>query len=237
MQVLQQPKGKYTDNSQVIKKLGFLPIENIDLLVEHKPYQQAIKRAMDIVLSLAAIICLSPVLLLIAILIKLDSKGPVMFEQERIGYKEKRFNMLKFRSMVVDAESQFEKVQALNETNHIMFKSKDDPRITRVGKFLRKSSLDELPQLFNILKGDMSLVGPRPPIERELVNYEKWHYVKFLRPQGLTGLWQVSGRAEIKDFDDVIHLDYQYNKNWNILTDIKIILKTIPVVLSAKGAD
>lgn len=237
MPVLQKPQEHYTDNSQVMKKLGFLPIENIDLLVEHKPYQQAIKRAMDIVLSLTAIICLSPVLLLIAILIKLDSKGPIFFEQERIGYREKRFNMLKFRSMVVDAESQFEKVKALNETNHIMFKSKDDPRITRVGKFLRKSSLDELPQLFNILKGDMALVGPRPPLERELVNYEKWHHVKFLRPQGLTGLWQVSGRSEITDFDDVIHLDYQYNKNWNIWFDIKIILKTVPVVLFGKGAD
>lgn len=237
MQVLQQPQEQHTDNSQVMKKLGFLPIENIDSLVEKKPYQQAIKRAMDIILSLTAIICLSPVLLLIAILIKLDSKGPVLFEQERIGYKKKRFNMYKFRSMVVDAEAQFEKVKTLNETNHIMFKSKDDPRITRVGKFLRKSSLDELPQLFNILKGDMSIVGPRPPLERELLNYEKWHHVKFLRPQGLTGLWQVSGRSEITDFDDVIHLDYQYNKNWNILFDMKIILKTIPVVLFAKGAD
>lgn len=237
MQVLQKSEEQLANNSQVIKKLGFLPIENIDLLVEKKPYQQAMKRAMDIILSLTAIICLSPVLLLIAVLIKLDSKGPVLFNQERIGYKKKRFNMLKFRSMVVDAEAQFEKVKALNETNHIMFKSKDDPRITRIGKFLRKSSLDELPQLFNILKGDMSIVGPRPPLERELVNYEKWHHVKFLRPQGLTGLWQVSGRSEITDFDDVIHLDYQYNKNWNILFDIKIILKTVPVVLFGKGAD
>jgi len=238
LQVLQQkPEKQYTDNSQIIKKLGFLPIENIDLLVEQKPYQQAIKRAMDIILSLTAIIGLSPVLLLIVILIKMDSKGSAIFEQERVGYKEKRFNMYKFRSMVVDAEAQFEKVKALNETNHIMFKSKDDPRITRVGKFLRKSSLDELPQLFNILKGDMSIVGPRPPLPRELINYEKWHLVKFLRPQGLTGLWQVSGRCEITDFDDVIHLDYQYNKKWNILLDLKIILKTIPVVLSAKGAD
>jgi exopolysaccharide biosynthesis polyprenyl glycosylphosphotransferase len=237
LQVLQQPKNACPDNSQVMKKLGFLPIENIELLVEQKPYQQAIKRGMDIVLSLIAIICLSPILLLLAILIKLDSKGSVLYTQERIGYKEKRFNMYKFRSMVVDAEAQFEKVKALNETNHIMFKSKDDPRITRVGKFLRKSSLDELPQLFNILKGDMSLVGPRPPLPRELLHYEKWHRVKFLRPQGLTGLWQISGRSQITDFDDVIHLDYQYNKNWNILFDLKIILKTVPVVLFGKGAD
>lgn len=235
--MLHKLKKKSLHNLRSSKKVEFLPITNLDLLIDKKPYQHAIKRVLDIVLSLAAIICLSPVLLLLAILIKLDSKGPVMFEQERIGYKEKRFNMYKFRSMVVDAEKQFEKIKTLNETNHIMFKSKDDPRITRMGKFLRKSSLDELPQLFNILKGDMSLVGPRPPLPRELTHYEKWHRVKFLRPQGLTGLWQVSGRSEITNFDDVIHLDYQYNKNWNILLDLKIILKTIPVVLSAKGAD
>lgn len=233
----QQQKKKTVVGLGNTSKVSFLPIKNIDLFVEQKPYQQVVKRAMDVILSLIAIICLAPVLLLIAILIKLDSKGSILFIQERIGHKEKRFNMLKFRSMVVDAEKQFENVQALNETNHVMFKSKDDPRITRLGKFLRKSSLDELPQLFNILKGDMSIVGPRPPLERELVNYEKWHHVKFLRPQGLTGLWQVSGRSEITDFDDVIHLDYQYNKNWNLLTDVKIILKTIPVVLFAKGAD
>lgn len=232
-----QYKKNIVDKCYNASKVSFLPIENIDLLVEKKPYQQIMKRVMDILLSLIAIICLSPVLLLIAILIKLDSKGSVLFGQERIGYKKKRFNMYKFRSMVVEAESQFEKIKTLNETNHIMFKSKEDPRITRFGKFLRKSSLDELPQLFNILKGDMSIVGPRPPLERELVNYEKWHHVKFLRPQGLTGLWQVSGRSEITDFNDVIHLDYQYNKNWNILFDIKIILKTIPVVLLGKGAD
>lgn len=237
MQVLKKQNKQHTDNVQKIKKVGFLPIKNIDLLIEQKPFQGFIKRAMDIVLSLIAIICLSPILLLIAILIKLDSKGSVLFTQERIGYKEKRFNMYKFRSMVIDAEAQFEKVKDLNETNTIMFKSKNDPRITRLGKFLRKSSLDELPQLFNILKGDMSLVGPRPPLERELLNYEEWHHVKFLRPQGLTGLWQISGRSQITDFDDVIHLDYHYNKNWNILLDLKIMLKTVPVVIFAKGAD
>lgn len=235
--MLQQYKKNIVDKYYNAPKVSFLPIANIDLLVEKKPYQQVMKRVMDILLSLTAIICFSPVLLLIAILIKLDSKGSVLFVQERIGYRKKKFNMYKFRSMVVEAESQFEKIKTLNETNHIMFKSKEDPRITRFGKFLRKSSLDELPQLFNILKGDMSLVGPRPPLERELVNYEKWHHVKFLRPQGLTGLWQVSGRSKITDFNDVIHLDYQYNKNWNILFDIQIILKTIPVVLLGKGAD
>ncbi len=235
MRLLQHLKEQYTDNFQIMKKLDSLPMENINLFIKQKPFQQLIKRGMDILLSLAAIICLSPLLCLIAILIKLDSKGSALFKQERIGYKEKRFNMYKFRSMVVDAEEQFEKLKAFNETNHIMFKLKNDPRTTRVGKFIRKYNLDELPQLFNILKGDMSIVGPRPPLERELVNYEEWHHVKFLKPQGLTGLWQISDRSKITNFDDVIYLDYQYIRNWNLLFDIKIILKTIPVVLCAKG--
>jgi len=231
--VLKQQKKQSVESSWINPKVSFLPIKDINLLIEPKPYQQVIKRGMDIVLSSAAIICLSPILLLIVILIKADSKGSVLFQQERIGYKEKRFNMYKFRSMVEDAETQFEKVKDLNQTNNIMFKSKEDPRITRVGKFLRKSSLDELPQLFNILKGDMSLVGPRPSLPRELVNYEKWHRVKFLSPQGLTGLWQVSGRSAIIDFDDVIHLDYHYIKNWNKQKIYKVIDKRNFFLLSS----
>lgn len=230
------PKSEYIDKQTLTCSLG-VSIEKIHQEIDDKPVQQAIKRLMDIILSLTAIILLSPVLLLVAIAIKMESKGSVLFNQERIGHKKKRFNMYKFRSMVVDAEERFEEVKELNDTNHIMFKSSEDPRITKVGKIIRKYSLDELPQLFNILKGDMTLVGPRPPLPRELINYEKWHHVKFLRPQGLTGLWQVSGRANIKDFDQVIGLDYEYIKNWNLLLDIKIILKTIPVVISAKGAD
>lgn len=230
------PKSEYIDKKALTYNIG-LSFEKLHQEVEDKPFQQAIKRLMDITLSLAAIIMLSPILLLVAIAIKLDSKGPIFFNQERIGYKQKRFKMYKFRSMVTDAEERFEAVKKLNATNHIMFKSSEDPRITKVGKIIRKFSLDELPQLFNILKGDMTLVGPRPPLPRELVNYEKWHHVKFLKPQGLTGLWQVSGRSSITNFDQVIALDYEYIKNWNLLLDIKIILKTIPVVLSTKGAD
>lgn len=230
------PKSEYVDKQTLTCNLG-VTIEKIHQEIDDKPIQQAIKRLMDIILSLIAIILLSPVLLLVAIAIKFESKGPILFNQERIGHKQKRFNMYKFRSMVVDAEERFEEVKKLNDTNHIMFKSSEDPRITKVGRIIRKYSLDELPQLFNILKGDMTLVGPRPPLPRELVNYEKWHHVKFLKPQGLTGLWQVSGRASIKDFDQVIGLDYEYIKNWNLLLDLKIILKTIPVVISTKGAD
>lgn len=235
MTVASLPKEKCISNAPILCNFE-LPIESIELEIGDKPFQQMIKRFMDVTLSLMAIIMASPVLLFIAIAIKLDSKGHVFFKQERVGYKGKYFNMYKFRSMITDAEAKFEEVKKLNNTNHIMFKSEDDPRITKIGKFIRKYSLDELPQLFNILIGDMSLVGPRPPLPRETENYEQWHHVKFLKPQGLTGLWQVSGRAEIKDFDQVINLDYEYIKNWNILLDLKIILKTIPVVLSAKGA-
>lgn len=230
------PKSEYIDKQTLTCNLGE-SIENFHQEIDDKPIQQTIKRLMDIVLSLTAIILTSPILLLVAIAIKMDSKGPILFNQERIGHKQKLFNMYKFRSMVIDAEERFEEVKELNATNHIMFKSSEDPRITKVGRIIRKYSLDELPQLFNILKGDMTLVGPRPPLPRELVNYEKWHHVKFLKPQGLTGLWQVSGRSNIKDFDQVICLDYEYIKNWNLLLDLKIILKTIPVVISAKGAD
>ncbi|MDD3435517.1 MAG: sugar transferase [Candidatus Gastranaerophilales bacterium] len=213
-----------------------LPVSKLKFMVKHKPVQQAVKRFMDIILSLTAIILSSPLFLLLIIIIKLDSKGPAIFKQERVGFREKIFYMYKFRSMVEDAEEQFEKVKDLNHTNPVMFKSKKDPRITKIGKIIRKCSLDELPQLFNILKGEMSLVRPRPPLPRELLKYEEHHMVKFLKPPGLTGLWQISGRANIKDFDKVIELDYEYIRTWNILLDLKIIFKTIFVVISAKGA-
>lgn len=214
-----------------------LPVRKTEFLVKNKPIQQRIKRLMDLTLSLVAIIALSPLLLLLMAAIKITSRGPAVFKQERVGLNEKIFYMYKFRSMVDDAEEQFEKVKNLNQTNSIMFKAKHDPRITPIGKLIRKYSLDELPQLFNVLKGEMSLVGPRPPLPREIKQYDSWHHVKFLGKPGLTGLWQVSGRANIKEFSDVIALDFAYIRNWNLLMDIKIILKTIPVVISADGAD
>ncbi len=213
-----------------------LPIDRPAFLVKRRPFQKIIKRMMDIVLSSAAIIFLSPIFLLLIVIIKMDSKGDAILKQERVGINEEIFYMYKFRSMVVDAEEQFEQVKELNETNSVMFKAKEDPRVTKVGKFIRKYSLDELPQLFNVLKGEMSLVGPRPPLPRELKNYKAWHHVKFLEKPGLTGLWQVSGRSNIKDFDKVVSLDYEYLRKWNLLMDFAIILKTIPVVLSADGA-
>ena len=227
--------GNWAEKLAIVYNVN-LPVDRPAFLVKKKPVQQFIKRAVDIVLSLAAIILLSPVFLLLIALIKMDSKGVALFKQERVGLNEKIFYMYKFRSMVEDAEEKFEQVQGLNQTNCVMFKAKEDPRITKVGKFIRKYSLDELPQLFNILKGDMSLVGPRPPLMRELGGYKAWHHVKFLGKPGLTGLWQVSGRSNIRDFDKVISLDYEYLRKWNILMDFKIMFRTIPVVLSADGA-
>lgn len=231
----------YTESNYINKLTEIydinLPIDKAKFLVKDKPIQQKIKRIIDFSLSLTAILFLSPVFLVLIVLIKMDSKGPVIFKQKRVGLNEKRFYMYKFRSMIDDAEEGFEKVKDLNQTNHVMFKAKHDPRITNIGRFIRKYSLDELPQLINILKGEMSLVGPRPPIPRELKHYKKWHYAKFLGKPGLTGLWQVSGRSNIKDFDKVIALDYAYIRDWNLLMDLRIILKTIPVVISTDGAD
>jgi lipopolysaccharide/colanic/teichoic acid biosynthesis glycosyltransferase len=224
-----------TSNNIINFNPEFYLQRNMDLYKE-KPVQRLLKRFIDITVSLAGIILLSPILGLLVLLIRFDSKGSAVFVQKRVGLHKKQFKMYKFRSMDTNAESKLEEIKSLNQTNPIMFKLYDDPRVTRIGKFLRKYSLDELPQLFNVLKGDMSLVGPRPPIPEELKKYQSWHYVKFLAVPGITGMWQVNGRALIKDFDKVINLDYDYIKNWNILLDIKILLKTIPVVFSGIGA-
>ena len=212
-------------------------ITQTDVGIDIHHFQPFIKRTMDIVISGTGLILLCPLFAVIVVLIKTTSIGPAIYKQERIGLNGKHFQMYKFRSMVKNADAKFKKVKDLNESNHVMFKSKNDPRITIVGKFLRKWSLDELPQLINIFKGDMSLVGPRPPIERELEHYKNWHYVRFMVKPGLTGMWQVNGRSQIKDFDQVVALDYMYMKNWNIFRDFKILLQTIPAVLTCKGAD
>ncbi len=201
-----------------------------------KPLQWTIKRSFDVCSSLMFISMFWHVFLIIALAIKLESKGPVFFKQERVGLCGKKFYMYKFRSMVQDAEAQLHKIKDLNQTNDKMFKMTDDPRMTKVGKFLRKFSIDEFAQLINVIKGEMSLVGPRPPLQREIDTYEKWHYIKFATLPGLTGMWQTSGRSDITNFDEVIALDYSYITNWSFWLDIKLILKTIPVVLAGKGA-
>lgn len=201
-----------------------------------KPFQWLVKRLFDLTASILGVILISPLLLLTAIAIKLESRGPVLFKQERTGLYGKKFHIYKFRSMYQDAEKKLDLLREYNETNGIMFKMKKDPRITKVGKIIRKYSLDELPQLFNVIRGEMSLVGPRPPLPSEVGMYDDWHYLRFATIPGLTGMWQVNGRAKIMDFNRVVKLDYHYVDNWNLMLDFYLILKTIPVVILAKGA-
>jgi lipopolysaccharide/colanic/teichoic acid biosynthesis glycosyltransferase len=207
--------------------------ESYDLSKE-KPVQWVLKRAIDILGSSIGLLMLSPLLAAVALAIRLETPGPVIYKQKRVGLHGNRFDMYKFRSMNQNADAMLAQLLDKNETNNGMFKMFNDPRVTRIGRFIRKYSIDELPQLFNVLKGDMSLVGPRPPIERELKHYENWHYFRFATLPGLTGVWQVSGRSRIKDFDTVVRMDYQYINEWNIGLDIKLILKTFPVVLGGR---
>jgi Undecaprenyl-phosphate glucose phosphotransferase len=193
------------------------------------------KRLIDIIGSSLFLFLLSPFFLIMAIWIKLDSRGRVFFRQTRLGLNGKPFRMFKFRSMVADAENMKGKLTALNEADGPLFKIKDDPRITRAGRFLRRTSLDELPQLLNVFLGDMSLVGPRPPLPEETEEYNDWHRKRLEVPQGMTGLWQVSGRSALS-FEEMVALDVYYIENWTFWLDIKIILKTIPIVLLRRGA-
>lgn len=194
-----------------------------------------IKRAFDLIASIAAVIVLIPLFLFVTILIKIDSSGPVLFKQKRNGFRGKYFNMYKFRSMVVDAEDRLKNLEDKNEVSGNMFKIKNDPRITRVGKILRKTSIDELPQLFNVIKGDMSIVGPRPPIGREVQKYDAWHNLRLSVKPGITGLWQISGRNNI-GFEDMCRLDLKYIRERGFWYDLKIILKTIPVLFGDSKA-
>lgn len=209
--------------------------EDIIVPNENKVYL-FLKRLIDIVGSGLGILILIPVFLIIGILIKLeDPKGSVFFSQKRNGLNGKEFNMYKFRSMVHNAEDLLESLMSKNEMDGPVFKIKDDPRITKIGKFIRKTSLDELPQLFNVLKGDMSLVGPRPPIPREVIQYNKYQYQRLLVKPGITCYWQISGRNNI-DFDEWVELDLKYIKDRNLFKDIYIILMTLPVLLGDKNA-
>lgn len=194
------------------------------------------KRLIDIVGASCGIILLSFLFIVIAILIKLeDPKGAVFFSQKRVGLNGKEFNMYKFRSMVFNAEEKLAELLKYNEVSGAMFKMKDDPRITKVGKFIRKTSIDELPQLFNVLKGEMSLVGPRPPLPREVVDYTSYDKQRLLVTPGCTGLWQVSGRNSL-GFEEMVELDLQYIQKRTLFFDIQIILKTVLVLFGSKDA-
>ena len=195
-----------------------------------------IKRAFDIIGSIVGIIITIIVYPFVALAIKIESKGPVIFKQERIGKNGRRFMMYKFRSMYQDAEKRLEDLKDKNEVQGLMFKMEDDPRITKVGRFIRKTSIDELPQFFNILKGDMSLVGTRPPTVAEFEQYNAHYRRRLCITPGLTGMWQVSGRSDIKDFDEVVKLDLKYIDEWSLRLDVKLLLQTVGAVLSHKGS-
>ena len=196
---------------------------------------EVIKRLIDVVCSFLGVIVLSPLFIIIAIIIKMTSKGPVFFSQKRVGKNGKEFDMYKFRSMVVNAEELKEKLASQNEMSGPMFKMKDDPRVTKVGKFIRKTSIDELPQLWNVLKGDMSLVGPRPSLPKEVAQFEDWMYKRLEVKPGLTCYWQVSGRNNI-DFEDWMKLDIKYVDERSTWIDIKLIFKTVFVLFGDKNA-
>ncbi|MFQ7521192.1 MAG: sugar transferase [Clostridium sp.] len=194
------------------------------------------KRMLDILGSLTGILLLSPIFLIVAICIKIeDPKGKIFFSQVRNGLHGKEFNIYKFRSMVHNAEDLLEQLKSKNEMDGPVFKMKYDPRITKIGRIIRKTSIDELPQLFNILKGDMSLVGPRPPIPSEVNQYNDYQIQRLMGKPGLTCYWQIGGRNNI-DFDEWVELDLKYLKERNIFIDLKIIMMTIPVLLGDKNA-
>jgi exopolysaccharide biosynthesis polyprenyl glycosylphosphotransferase len=199
-------------------------------------WRAEIKRAFDVIVASAALLALLPLLVIVALAIKLTSRGPVFFVQQRMGYHKRSFRLFKFRTMVMDAEARMKEIEHLNEKEGPIFKIKNDPRITPVGRFLRKTSIDELPQLLNVLLGDMSLVGPRPLSMRDALGMsEAWQKRRFSVKPGITGLWQVSGRSDLS-FERWMQLDLEYIDRWSLGLDFRILLRTIPAVLSGHGA-
>lgn len=218
-----------------VGKFAGMPVMTY-VMTEMDYRRMMIKRLMDIVGgSIGALITLL-FIPFVALAIKLESKGPVFFSQVRIGKNGRRFKMYKFRSMYIDAEERKKELMAQNEVKGLMFKMDNDPRITKVGQFIRKTSIDELPQFFNVLKGDMSLVGTRPPTVDEFEQYNIYYRRRLSITPGLTGMWQVSGRSDIKDFDDVVKLDLKYIDEWSLRQDVKILIQTVGVVLFGKGS-
>lgn len=219
-------------SGETVKKQELLAAEEVN----QKWLYLFMKRLMDVVGALCGLIFLSPFFLIVALLIKLeDPKGPILFKQTRVGKNEQEFGMYKFRSMVTDAEEKLKDLLQHNEVSGAMFKMKDDPRVTKIGKFIRKTSIDELPQLLNVLKGDMSLVGPRPPLLREVKEYTSYDKQRLLIRPGCTGLWQVTERNSV-GFKEMVELDLEYINKRGIIYDIRIILKTIQVMIKSNGA-
>ena len=210
-------------------------IANCAVQAESRLFYHICKRIMDVVCSAAVLAVLSPIFLAVAVAIKLEDKGPVIFTQNRTGKDGKVFRMYKFRSMYVDAEKRRSELLARNEADGPLFKIADDPRVTKVGRFIRRTSIDELPQLVNILKGEMSIVGPRPLVTYEQNQCTEYQAQRLLVKPGLTCIWQVSGRSDTS-FDELIEMDLEYIRNQSLWLDIKLILKTVVVVFTHKGA-
>jgi exopolysaccharide biosynthesis polyprenyl glycosylphosphotransferase len=217
-----------------VEDLGGIPMIGVREISISRP-QMIFKRGMDVVISAVGTVVLLPFFALIALLIKLDSPGPVFFTQIRVGKGEHLFACYKFRTMRQGAESEQEKLLELNEADGPIFKIRNDPRITRMGRILRRTSLDELPQLFNVLMGHMSLVGPRPAPPSEVQRYQPWHKRRLEVSPGMSGLWQVSGRSELS-FDEMVLLDLYYIENWSPVLDLQIALRTLPKMLTGEGA-
>lgn len=215
-------------------------VENKKVLIDEQAQNQRyvyrfFKRMLDIIASVIGLIVLSPVFLIVSLAIKAEDRGPIFYSQVRLGKGQRPFKMYKFRSMIVDADKKLEKLLKQNEVEGAMFKMKEDPRITRVGRFTRKHSLDELPQLLNVLAGDMSLVGPRPPLEREVADYSEHDKQRLIVKPGCTGLWQVTARNDV-DFSGMVDLDLQYIEKNGLMFDMIILLKTIGIVFKPNGA-
>ena len=221
------------------ERIEFIPGQSLPLFEIKPPVFEGLdfvlKRGFDLIFSGLLILLLAPAMALIALAIRLTSRGPVLYRSMRPGIGGVPFACLKFRTMALDAESRQPDLEALNEQGGAIFKVRDDPRVTAVGRFLRRWSLDELPQLFNVLRGEMSLVGPRPLPVRDFERLEEWHRKRYLVLPGMTGLWQVSGRSEL-DFDELVRLDFLYLERWSVSLDVSILLKTIPAVFKAHGA-
>jgi exopolysaccharide biosynthesis polyprenyl glycosylphosphotransferase len=220
-------------------RIHIRPVAGLPLLHMERPELTGVRRVtkelFDRAASGFALLCLAPALLAIALAIQTTSRGPVLFRQERIGQCGESFTMLKFRSMVQDADRMVEQLAARSDGNGVLFKMREDPRVTRVGRILRRYSLDELPQLINVLRGDMSLVGPRPPLAKEVESYGEDMRRRLLVKPGLTGLWQVSGRSDLS-WDDSVRLDVRYVENWSLALDVMILIRTVRTVLRGSGA-
>ena len=226
----------YKRADSFVSSIGTYPIITYHTISLNN-YEALLKRLTDLIISIIGIIIASPIMLLAAIAIKAESPGPIIFKQTRVGQNGRYFNIFKFRSMYQDAEERKKELMSQNEMQgEVMFKMKDDPRITKVGKFIRKTSIDELPQLFNVLLGTMSLVGTRPPTLDEVEKYKRGQWRRISIKPGITGMWQVSGRNNITEFDKVVELDLKYIDNWNLFLDIKILFKTVFVLFSRDGA-